>query len=359
MKFLIVLNSNLKRITKSKKILIPNFLVPAIIILTLGFVFNRITGTDNEYAIINSDKGVYGEEFIKEIQKNSKVKIYKKDEGIERVKKKRMSLCYEIPEGFSELISKGEKPQIISHKIEEGAESGNFQFSANSLINKMILRSELKNNGKDISLEALNYEKNNINVIGKDKKVMGDIITLNMIISFVLFSSIGISMELFELKRQNILKRSFTTSNKPRTIIGGVLAALFLISSLGYSGIFLLNLFINSNSYLNKAPIIILNIVFLVLLALSLGVFITRIIKNENLISIVLQIIISFTCFVGGSFMPIDLLPKGIRVFSKFTPQYWALQSIDTGNVWLSFIVVLFALALFTAGTFKTKNFID
>lgn len=359
MKFLIVLKSNLKRITKSKKIVIANFLVPAIVILTLGFMFNRITGTDNEYAIINSDRGIYGEEFIKEIEKNSKVKVYQKDEGIERVRKKRISLCYEIPEDFSELISKGEKPQIISHKIESGVEPGNFQLSANSLINKMILREELKNNRKSISLEALSYEKNNINVIGKDKEAMSDIITLNMIISFILFGSIGISMELFELKRQNILKRSFATSNKPKTIIGGILVALFLISSLGYSGIFLLNLFINSNSYLNKAPIIILNIMFLVLLALSLGVFITRIIKNENLIAVVLQIIICFTCFVGGSFMPIEFLPKGIRVFSKFAPQYWALQSIETGNVWLSFIVVLFALALFTAGTFKTKNFID
>lgn len=230
---------------------------------------------------------------------------------------------------------------------------------ANSIINKMILREELKSSRNDISLEALNYEKTNIKVIGRDEKTISDVIILNMTISFILFGSIGISMELFELKRQNILKRSFATSNKPKTIIRGILVALFLISSLGYSGIFLLNSFINLDSGLNKAPIIILNIIFLVLLALSLGVFITRIIKNKNLIAMVLQIIITFTCFIGGSFMPIEFLPKGIKVFSKFTPQYWALQSINTGNVWMAFIVVLFALVFFTAGTFKVRSFID
>jgi ABC-2 type transport system permease protein len=151
-------------------------------------------------------------------------------------------------------------------------------------------------------------------------------------------------MELFELKKQNILKRSFTTANKPETIIGGVLGALFIVSSIAYSGAFLLSSYIFSSSNLKKAPVIVLNIVCLVMVALSIGVFITRIVKNENLINMVLQIIIALTCFIGGSFMPIEFLPKGITMFSKFTPQYWALQSINTGNAWLSIIVLMFSL---------------
>lgn len=73
-------------------------------------------------------------------------------------------------------------------------------------------------------------------------------VILNMIISFALFSAIGIAMELFELKKQNIFKRSFITSNKPQTIIGGVLIALFILSSLTYSTIFLLCSFVYSSS---------------------------------------------------------------------------------------------------------------
>jgi hypothetical protein len=44
-------------------------------------------------------------------------------------------------------------------------------------------------------------------------------------------------------------------------------------------------------------------------------------------------------------------------MFSKFTPQYWAIQSINTGNIYLAGIVVLFGIALFTAGTFKARRF--
>ena len=55
---------------------------------------------------------------------------------------------------------------------------------ANSIINKMILREELKSSRNDISLEALNYEKTNIKVIGRDEKTISDVIILNMTISF-------------------------------------------------------------------------------------------------------------------------------------------------------------------------------
>ena len=359
MKFLIILKSNLKRTIKNKRNLIGSFIIPAIIILGFGIIFNGISDSEFENAIINNDKGIYAQEFIKEIQKTTDIKIYEKDDALEGIKKKRLSVCYEIPENFSDTIAKGEKPEIISYITEKGNNTGNFGFNANSLINKMLLQNQFKQQGIDVSIEELSGEKVNISITGKNHSTMGDIVVLNMLVSFILFGSIGISTDMFQLKRQNVLKRSFTTANRPGTIIGAVLGSLFIVSSVGFIIIFLMNSFISSQEYLSKAPVVIANIIALVLVSLSLGVFITRIFKNENFITMVLQMIISITCFVGGSFMPVEFLPKSITMFSKFTPQYWALQSINKGKPELSLIVVLFALVLFTAGTFKMKNFID
>jgi ABC-2 type transport system permease protein len=358
MKFLIILCSNTKRLLKNKSNIIASFVVPIAVILLFAFIFTKIDGSENNYAVILSDKGSYGEEFVSEMKKTTELKIYDKNDALERVKKKRLSAVYEVPENFTEQIKKGQKPQIISYKVEKSTEPGDFQFNANSVINKMMLREEFKNSGHNVSLKSLSYKGSSVKVIGNEENKIGDVIILNMIISFALYGAIGISMELFELKKQNILSRSFTTANKPGTIIGGVLGALFIVSSIAYSGAFLLSSYIFSSSNLKKAPVIVLNIVCLVMVALSIGVFITRIVKNENLINMVLQIIIALTCFIGGSFMPIEFLPKGITMFSKFTPQYWALQSINTGNAWLSIIVLMFSIVLFTCGTFKAKNFI-
>ena len=357
MKFLIILNSNIKRMLKNKKNIISSFIVPAFIILLFAFIFSKIGITDNENALIVSDKGTSGQVFVSEMKKSTGIKIYSKDDAIEQVKKKRLPVCYEVPADFTEMISKGEKPKILSYKIDNDTEPGDFEFNANSVISKMLMQSEFKSHGVDVSLKSLSSGVSTIKVTGQSKNSISDIIILNMLISFVFYGAIGITLELFDLKKQNILKRSFTTANKPDTIIGGVLTALFIVTALNYCAVFLITNALFPSGNLSKTPVILLNIVFITLVALSLGVFISRIIKNENLVPMVLQIVIALTCFVGGSFMPYELLPKSITMFSKFTPQYWALQSINTGNVWMSFMVLLFSIALFTAGTFKAKSF--
>ncbi|MDD7795292.1 ABC transporter permease [Clostridium sp. 'White wine YQ'] len=358
MRFLIILKSNLKRMLKNKRNLAVSFLIPLTLTLALGYAFNKFSSSDNQSIIVNNDKGSYGSEFIKEYSKSNSIKEYSKEEGIEKLKKKQISVYYEIPENFTEEISKGEKPQIQAVKLESGGQS-NFEFNANSIVTKMLLRENFEKSGQKVSLEDLSYNKSNIEVTGKNAKTTGDIVMLNMIISFVLFGAIGITIELLGLKKQNILSRSFTTSNTSKTIIGGVLVAMFVLATIGYGIVYLANLTINSLGDPSEAPVILINIAALSLVSLSLGVFVSRIIKNESMLQAVLQIVISVTCFIGGSFMPIEYLPKSITVFSKFTPQYWALQSINTGNAWLSIVVILFAVVLFTAGTFKVKNFVE
>lgn len=361
MKFFILLKINIKMLLKNKKNIISSFLIPALIVLLMGFIFTKIQNSDNQSALILSDKGSYGKEFVNEIKKTTSIKIYEKQDGIEKVKSRKLSACYEVPENFSDMINKGEKPHIVIYQLEKGVEPGNFQFNANSIINKMVLRNEFKTNGTDVTLQQLSYKKTNIKVVSTDKTSIdsvGDVVLLNIIISFSLFGAIGIATEFFELKKQNVLKRSFTTANKPKTILGSTLTAMFIISSIGYSAIFVLSSLMFSSNNFSKCLIIILNIVLMVFMALSLGMLVTRLVKNENLIPMVLNIVISVTCFIGGSFMPIEFLPKSITMFSKFTPQYWALQSINTGNPWLSLMVLLFSLVFFTAGTYKTKDFI-
>jgi ABC-2 type transport system permease protein len=133
---------------------------------------------------------------------------------------------------------------------------------------------------------------------------------------------------------------------------------MFIFFVVVYSSTFLIESKVRGSVMLDKWPVVVVNMIFMVLVSLSLGILAARVCKNENTISIVVQMIAWVTCFVGGSFAPLELLPKTVQYFSKFTPQFWALKSIDTGNYALALIGGLFALVLFTAGTFKTRKFI-
>lgn len=356
MKFIYILWSNIKRILKNKKMFISAFLIPLAVMLAFGFILNKVDDHVTT-AVVNSDKGTYGKEFIDEIKNNTDIKIYEKDDAAEMLKSKKISNFYKIPDNFSEIIKNEDKPEIICYEREKGNSAGDFQFYANSLINKMILREEMKKQGVNLSLKGLNSSSSKIEVSNSDKQNISDQVVMNIFISFLLYTSIAISMELLNLKGQNILKRGFTTANKPGTIIGSVLLALLIVSTVRYFLVYVINCIINSPSHLKNSPIMLLNIILLTLVSLSIGTFITRICRNPGTINIVLQIMIGVSCFVGGSFMPIEYLPSSISAFSKFTPQYWALNSINTGNAAPALMVLLFSLVFFTAGTYKVKDF--
>ncbi|MDS0525961.1 ABC transporter permease [Clostridium sp. SHJSY1] len=358
MNFFIILKSNLKRILKIKTFVIISFVLPLAISLILGTIYDNTDDVSGEIVVINSDSGTLATDVIEELQKTNEIKVYTKEDGLEKVKKKSMPVCYEIPENFSELIKKGEKPEVIAHKYESIMASGDFEFNLNSVINNIILKNTLQINGVDSGVVDENITKANIEVIGNEKASMSDTIILNVIVSFIFFGAITIAEELFALKKQNILERSFSTANKPWKILLGILGAMFIFLVVVYSSTFLIESKVRMSVMLDKWPIVVLNMIFLVLVSLSLGILAARICKNENTISIVVQMISWITCFIGGSFAPLEFLPETVQHFSRFTPQYWALESINTGNYSLAFIVGLFAVVLFTAGTFKTRKFI-
>lgn len=352
---LIIIKSNLKRIAKNKVFIILTFLLPLIITLALGVIMEKVG--EQTTLLINNDKGELSLDFIKELSKDNNIKIYNEEEAIEKTKKKLVSQCYEIPDNFSELILRGEKPKIIVHRVESGTTTGLFEFNSNNLINKMILSSELKNSSVKISLEELSQDKLDIVMTGRDNGKITDSIILGVLISFIFFDSIGVALELFLLNKENILERSFSTSNSPSTIIGAILIALFTFHSIAFSSVFIIQAAFRGSATVQNWPVYVLNIVAMVFVALSLGIFVARICKNENMISVLVQVIAWISCFVGGSFAPYEFLPSAVRLFSKFTPQYWAIKSINTGNIYLAGIVVLFGIALFTAGTFKVRRF--
>lgn len=352
---LIIIKSNLKRIAKNKMFIILTFLLPLIITLALGVIMEK--AGKQTTLLINSDKGELSQEFIKELSNDNDIKIYDKEDALEKTKKKLVSQCYEIPDNFSELISRGEKPKIIVHRLESGTTTGLFEFNSNELINKMILSSELKNSGVKVSLEELSQDNLDIVLTGRENGKITDSIILGVLISFIFFDSIGVALELFLLNKENILERSFSTSNRPSTIIGAILIALFIFHSVAFSSVFIIQAAFRGSATLQNWPVYVLNIVAMVFVALSLGIFVARICKNENMISVLVQVIAWITCFVGGSFAPYEFLPSAVRMFSKFTPQYWAIKSINTGNIYLAGIVALFGIALFTAGTFKVRRF--
>jgi ABC-2 type transport system permease protein len=336
------------------------FILPAVVVLGIGFFNNRMPDSGRTYYIVNNDSGIYGKEFVKVLSKDFNLKVYSKEQAIEKLKKKTIAEFYEIGSSFSEKLENGQKPQLIVNRRETTQGFSDFQMKVDELMNRLLFSAVVKDrSGEDISIDELSTDKVDIKVASTKNTGIGSQIAINMLISFNLFCAIGMCYELFALRSERTLKRSLTTGNRPSMIIGGIFGAQFIMVMIGYIALLFAYTFLNDRTLLAQTPIIILNLMMTTAVALSLAVCVVRVIKDEKLIGIVMQIILVGTCFVGGSFVPVEMLPKSITFLSKITPQYWAIQSIKEGNIGFSLIVLLFAILLFTAGTISTKSFAE
>lgn len=53
-------------------------------------------------------------------------------------------------------------------------------------------------------------------------------------------------------------------------------------------------------------------------------------------------------------------MPQIIKSIGKFTPQYWVINSMDTGALFSNaMILILMAAAVFTAGSFRIRSFVN
>lgn len=360
MKLLRLIGFNLKRTLKNKLSIALTFVLPTVVLFGIGFIMGSPSADSRSYYVVNNDSGIYGEQFIKEISKDFNIDLIKEDEAVEKLKKKTIAEFYELGPGFSESLKNGQKPQLTAHRREPLQAFSDFEIKSGELLDTLVFTTLVeKSSGTKLEPGSLGKDEINIKLTSEKKTGTGSQVTVNLLISFNLFAAIGMCMELFALKSERTLRRSLTTANSPGTVIGAILGGQFIIVALGYSALILIYSLTKDRSLLPQVPVIVVNLFMTTAAALGLSVFVARLVKNERLIGVVMQIILVATCFIGGSFMPYEMLPKGITFLSKFTPQYWAIQSINQGRYEFSLIVLLFAVVLFTAGTLSSRSFAE
>jgi hypothetical protein len=66
--------------------------------------------SNKSYYVVNNDSGSYGQIFVEELSNEYKLKLYSREDALENLKKKLITEFYEIEDGFTEGIKKGQKP---------------------------------------------------------------------------------------------------------------------------------------------------------------------------------------------------------------------------------------------------------
>lgn len=362
--FISLIYVNIKRMLKDPGKMVFTLIMPVMVILLVSFLRNSEHSTEsfsNEKVAYNiEDNGRAWESVFPYLVENKNTFINQRKKAIELLDKGEISVVYNIPSDFTKTIETYKKPIINAYKIKEGNENIPIEIKLNESINKWIESEVLIEQGvikseSDISVASVKT------ILFKDEtEIDGDSnIATIMIIAFIIIGSSLISEDLIELRETNIISRSITTPNNSFSILGSIALSILIFQVSINMFILLLGKLIVGYQIFH-IHIVFINIVLASLFAITLSLAVTRIFKNAGVVSIVTSLISILTLFLSTSAEDetFQNVPEFILNLGKFTPQYWIFNSLEKSVLFPNiFIVLLITTVLFTAGSYKLKDF--
>lgn len=352
-----------KRMVKSPVVIGVMLLMPTVVLGIIGYSFRKETAHEtSNVAFVVEDRGEYGHKFLEKIEANGNKSIYSsKNIALESLKKNQVLAVYIIHENFTEEINKGIKPEIQSYKREEGNGTSFIEATMEEELIKLTKGKLLSNKG------VINEgEEINTTIKVREETIQGKNQMLYMIVlmltNFILFSAASVGTELISMKKQKVLFRAITTSNTGYEIMGGLYLGFFLVQAIIYTAVLFIQQAILGFSFEGLLPILLINILLTVLISISIGLTVTRMVENEGVATLIIYLFGIITTFVsmGATIMAGDNMPQIIKSIGKFTPQYWVINSMNTGTLFPNAIIlILMAAAVFTAGSFRIRSFVN
>lgn len=359
------------------------FLLPILLISIFALAFGGI-GTQSEdevetIAVADSDSTSHSRQLLERMDSLDNVIIELKDERKIRsdIGRGELSEGLIIPKGYGDSMQLQAKPQLTflydeAQKVEASIKLSfinqgvigplnqtynrlkmeeylNGAFPENDTQTAAILLknidSLMSSDSKILHTESFIKPKHHTN-LGLIQAVSGTAIMM------LLFTVSGLSVELINEKEQGTLKRLMITPLNPLSIIIGKVLSTFIISILQ-----LLIMIVFANlafglPIINHLPELTLMVVASAFAVTGFGLFLASVVSNQKQAQSLSTLIILLMSAIGGSMIPLFLMPDIMQNIAVFSINYWSIQGFYD-ILWrdLPFLIILNkALILFATG---------
>ena len=363
-----IIKNTLKILLKRKSFLFVTFVLPAILIFffsSAGEVMSSIN-----IGIYNKDKGDFGKAIEERLEKMNGANISfvdSEEEYIGNLIFEECSVVVIIDENFTEDIING-KENIIKVKSINAGEAAPIvtaylegEVSSLAMICNNV---DVEKEGIEKVLDTFSSSKpeyNNISEVNTSKNPYN---ALGMVL-YIIFITAAMSCGfILEDERQNTKERILLSKVSERQYYGAQLVVYFLtccIPAIEYYIICKLGKF----DFGFKNDFIVLLLLFiLVLMAISLGLFLSSIIKNKMIFSLVMTTFTIPVFMLSGSYWPFEMMSKGMQRVGNVLPIRWfyiILEKLSANEGIISILpllgcIILLTLVLFLLSVFCTKN---
>ncbi|GAA0732316.1 SagG family ABC transporter permease subunit [Clostridium oceanicum] len=319
---------------RDKKSMFMMVIFPLIMIGILGMSLSSVFTSSK---VISKSKVLYSindkyklgkdfKDFTKSIEKdmNIEFKEVKKDKDIYKYIEDSKYDCYI-------KISSNDKIQLYNNNLRD------FNSKlVESLINTFIQKNNgLEQIGEDNprSIEKINLKKepNFVkiqSVVGNKKPSSIDYYSVTMFTMIILYgSAVGAGTVMSE-NRRNTLKRVYTSyAGKGKLALGKIIGSLIIVF-FQVMLVFLFSKYMFHAYWGNHIKEVILIALTLVIMSVSIGIGAATMSKNQNVVSIIINMAIPIMVFLGGGYLPLNMFGKIFSNVSHISPIKWTNDAI-------------------------------
>jgi len=368
-KALVIAFNSLKVTFRDKGNLIWLIIMPIVWTTLLG-TMSTTGGGDEKIPVgfLNSDRGIYGEVFEEILRKEGSIKIVaiaEEDEDKMRnlVKDTKLSVGIIIPGDFSEKLKVREQAVIeilksernssyfLEELIEKVAERISIDaLAANFTVEKiserrMVLEEEILEDEKEriwekafvkadaffepapsigIEYVVLSVEKRDENIpLGVEASSPG------FAVMFVMMGVCFAGVAMVQERHHKTLARLLTTPTEKFFIISGKMLGFFLVGFIQFMILILFGQLVLKVNWGNLPSGVLLLVVSYVLSVTGLGTLLSVVVRTSAQAGAFAVLISMVTSMLGGTWWPIEIVPKFMQTIARFTPQYWAINGFN------------------------------
>jgi len=344
----IIATKDIKLFLKDKKGVLLTFLLPILLITLFAFAFGGIGKKTNKITtiklIISTDhKTKEITDFIDNLAVVSQLELIEKplEEGLSLVKKGsnvaqlvvgmdtvstsgKPVLKYQLFVDASKRIQIGFLKGILQQQIMQGKMAGFFEGKlAGMPVNlKNKIEKDVNDTFQTSGLELISVTKN-----ATDKDHLGLVqAVVGTAIMMLLFSIAAIGGGLLDEKENGTFKRLITAPIKPiHLLLGKLLMSVFV--SIFQLFVMFLFAWIAFDLHIFKSVPSLLAMIFCTAFAVSsFGVFLVSIVKTRQQLSGVSTLIIMTMSALGGSMIPLFIMPAFMQKVAVLSLNYWGIQ---------------------------------
>jgi ABC-2 type transport system permease protein len=345
---------NLRRILKNPSLILMTFLLPMIVLY--GIVGrNSDDNSLGKLGILDKSSEKYSKVIIDYLSEKYDIELLEGsiEDSYNALRDKKIAVTYVFDENFDTTIESGNVPKVKGYSVESGMGSVIAEKIITDNINK-LLEENINTGLSTNSVEAVIVNNN-------ESSNESFYMTVLMICYFMMIGGSLITDDIIKLRTQKVLKRTISTGNSDKTILGSLYLSSFIIQSI-ISSITLIvsvKLYKVENYNLGQG---VLTIILCSLVTTAIIVAATRWLKNQTIASLAVVIfgLLSFGLGTVGNILDeFTNIPEFMVYLSVISPFSWLGKIVNDGQIFApSIVIILMSAVFFTAGSFRLRDYV-